>query len=108
MDKDNTVCKSVWGPASTTVSRKYFNQVTAGPAAEDARWQLPYTPNQMLEMRLRARLNEMFEHVNVFKSKTGVHIFVVQGGEAVVLGDDPAMFPSDSLVSQLRLLAKSV
>ena len=67
----------------------------------------PYR-HQMLAMRLRLSEGEKFPFDDIHTSlgKEKVFVFVVQNDQAVTLEDDPLMFPSDLLITQLRLIAK--
>ena len=60
-----------------------------------------------LAMRLRIAEGSMmpFQHISTAYTGEQVFIFVVQNGEAVVLTDESSLFPSDTLITQLRLLA---
>jgi len=45
-----------------------------------------------------------FEHMSVHVSKEKAVVFIVTKGEPVTITDDKALFPSDALVTQLRML----
>lgn len=77
----------------------------------------PRTPNpmetnsgrmEMLAMRLRIPINGAwgFDHISTALGKDKVFVFIVQNDRAVALEDDASLFPSDTLVTQLRLLQK--
>lgn len=59
-----------------------------------------------IAMRLRVAegMKLPFQHINTAWAGEKVFVFVVQRGEAVVLTDDSNLFPSDTLITQLRLL----
>ena len=59
-----------------------------------------------IAMRLRVHegMKMPFHHINTAWTGEKVFVFVVQKGEAVVLTDDSALFPSDTLITQLRLI----
>lgn len=63
---------------------------------------------QMLAMRLRISEGDKlpFDDIHTSLGKEKVFVFVVQNDQAVTLEDDPLMFPSDTLITQLRLIAK--
>ena len=72
------------------------------------------SPMSMLCMRMqwgpysRVEPSELstlpFEHVGVHLGENKAIIFVVTKGEPVTITDDKALFPSDALVTQLRML----
>jgi glutamate synthase domain-containing protein 1 len=62
---------------------------------------------RMLGMRLRVKAAETFgfEYITAHQiDETKVVLFIVHNKQPVVLEDDGALFPSDQLVSQLRLM----
>ncbi len=63
---------------------------------------------KLLAMRLRIPEGNTLPYQDLFTSLAGdkVFVFVVQDGQAVTLEDTAAMFPSDQLITQLRLLDK--
>jgi len=64
--------------------------------------------SKMLGMRLRLKEGERFPFDSIHTSlgKEKVFVFIVQNDKAATLEDDVGMFPSDTLVTQLRLIAK--
>ena len=68
----------------------------------------PRSRHHMLAMRLRitegARMP--FDDLHTSLGKEKVFVFIVQNDQAVTLEDDRNLFPSDTLVTQLRLIAK--
>lgn len=64
--------------------------------------------NKMIAMRLRVPEGNTMPYQDLFTSLAGdkVFVFVVQDNQAVTLEDDAALFPSDTLITQLRLLDK--
>lgn len=64
--------------------------------------------HRLLAMRLRLLEGETFPYQDLFTSLAGdkVFVFVVQDNQAVTLEDNATMFPSDQLITQLRLLDK--
>lgn len=62
---------------------------------------------KMLAMRLRAELTKLpYEFIDTHLSGDKVFVFVVQDNQAVTIEDSTALFPSDTLITQLRLLEK--
>lgn len=63
---------------------------------------------KMIAMRLRLHEGQKIPYHDLFTSLAGdkVFVFVVQDNQAVTLEDDAALFPSDTLITQLRLLDK--
>ena len=58
---------------------------------------------EMVEMRLRKPLK--FDHIHAYKHKEEfVHFLIWVKGELVTLKDDWGLFPSDQLITQIRLL----
>jgi hypothetical protein len=59
-------------------------------------------------LRMRLRIEEgathPLEYITTHATDDVVYVFVVQKGQAIVLEDAPGMFPSDELVTRLRLL----
>lgn len=49
-----------------------------------------------------------FDHISIHESTSKVFVFVVLDGKATTIEDEAAMFPSDTLVTQLRMLADKV
>ena len=62
----------------------------------------------MLAMRLRISEGEHwgFDSLHTSLGKEKVFVFVVQDGKTATLEDDASMFPSDTLITQLRLIQK--
>ena len=63
---------------------------------------------KMIAMRMRVPEGNTMPYQDLFTSLAGdkVFVFVVQDNQAVTLEDDAALFPSDTLITQLRLLDK--
>lgn len=60
-----------------------------------------------IAMRLRVSENNMgFENIHTWMSGETVFVFVVQNGKAVTIEDQAGLFPSDMLITQLRLIQK--
>lgn len=55
-------------------------------------------------LRLDEGVMHPFEFINLHITDEKAFVFIVKKGEAVILEDDPSMFPSDKLVASLRLL----
>lgn len=47
-----------------------------------------------------------FDFIAAYKDPASAIVFVVQGGEPTTIEDDAGLFPSDALVSKLRLLLR--
>jgi hypothetical protein len=61
----------------------------------------------MISMRLRrpsSLIPQEFEDLHTVLSKDKVFVLIVTKGELVSLVDDASMFPSDTLITQIRLL----
>jgi hypothetical protein len=71
-----------------------------------------YTPVEMLSMRMRWDRNAYgkshggaFLHVDVYDAGTKVFVFIVTNDvSAVTLEDDKELYPSDTLITKIRLL----
>lgn len=65
-------------------------------------------PMKMLSMRMRWHnmIRAPFEHISVYYNPghPTAYVFIIHKGEPVTLTDDTTMFPSDQLITQLRLL----
>lgn len=63
---------------------------------------------EMIAMRLHLQegMEYPFQHISTAAIADKVFVFVVQNDQSVTLEDDRAMFPSDVLITQLRLLMK--
>jgi hypothetical protein len=61
-----------------------------------------YTPVAMIEMRLGGAHG--FDHLTVYGAKEKTFVFIAHKGQGQILEDDPALFPSDKLITQLRLI----
>ncbi|MGE0677823.1 hypothetical protein [Pseudolabrys sp.] len=57
-------------------------------------------------LRQTASSNMGFDYVGAHKSGDTVNVFVVVGGQPTILQDGWDLFPSDQLVTQIRLLKK--
>lgn len=64
--------------------------------------------HKLLAMRLRVPEGQRMPFHDLFTSLAGdkVFVFVVQDGQAVTLEDEAPLYPSDQLITQLRLLEK--
>ena len=62
----------------------------------------------MLAMRLRVREGEIwpFDSIQTSLGNEKVFVFILQGDKPAIFEDDVLMFPSDTLITQLRLIAK--
>ena len=72
----------------------------------------PMDPLQLIAARLRLPMEQgmrmewpNLDHINVYtKGADTAIVFIVKGGKPVCIEDDPSLFPSDNLITQLRLL----
>lgn len=64
---------------------------------------------KVLVWRLRLRMGEPlpWQHISTCYLEGNVFIFVVANNKAVILEDDPLLYPSDALISALRLLSEA-
>lgn len=70
-----------------------------------------FTLEGMIAMRLRIQQGSRipFDHLNcAYVTPEKVAVFVVQNGQHMVLEDDANLFPSDTLITQLRLIMPEV
>lgn len=70
------------------------------PGAKQAR---PMAPMDVLKGRLRIN-GFPFEHISHHINDKMAVLFIVKSDKIVTLEDDPHLFPSDNLVTQLRML----
>lgn len=72
--------------------------------AED--WNGKTTPLAMIAMRLRIRNGDPWpvDHMTAHVTDNEAFVFIVNKGKPTVIEDDPALFPSDALITQLRLI----
>ena len=78
------------------------------PAYHNDGIESPRYREQMLAMRMRLREGDKFpfDAIHVALGKEKVFVFVLQNDNPVTFEDDLSLFPSDTLVTQLRLIAK--
>jgi len=80
------------------------------PYRDDHKYDLNNDNARKMMIAMRLRLEDgvyfPFEHLSTAKAGDKVFIFVVQNNQPVTLEDEAGMFPSDTLVTQLRLLMK--
>lgn len=86
-------------------AEKIMNQAQI---VRDTPYQMGSDLNRMRMLMMRLRINESYslplDHISTGLGGDHVFVFVVKDGKPVTLTDDAAMFPSDALVTQLRLL----
>jgi hypothetical protein len=58
----------------------------------------------MMRLRITEASTIPFQHISTGLGGDHVFVFIVKGGEPITLRDDVALFPSDTLITQLRLL----
>lgn len=74
-------------------------------------------PLQMLQMRMRwGRYSgpylqqgtyvepSPFDHLDVFQGKKDFIVFIIKDGDPVIIRDSHELFPSDTLITQLKLI----
>ena len=83
---------------------------TTGPVKPPST--LPMDPLQLIAARLRLPMEQGMlikfpglDHIHVHtKGVDTAIVFIVKDGKPVTVEDDPSLFPSDNLITQLRLL----
>ena len=64
-----------------------------------------YSAREKLVMRMGwVRTANMPDHIHIVETKGAVHVFGVRNDEGFMLKDDPGLFPSDTLITQLRMV----
>ena len=88
--------------------QKIYAEAAAAAKAENQVFNLRSDLQRMRMLNMRLRINEgyllPFDHISTGLGGDHVFVFVVKDGKPVTLTDDAAMFPSDALITQLRLL----
>lgn len=66
----------------------------------------PYSSYEKLAMRLNMPRGATFgfDWMNIYEGPNTVFVFIVQGEKAIILEDPVALFPSDKIVAQVRLM----
>lgn len=66
-------------------------------------------PYDKLKMRLGMAKADTFDldYCHIFEGTNRTYVFVVKGDKALILEDEPALFPSDSLVAQFQLFREA-
>lgn len=85
-------------------------QIFQNKPMASARSMQDYQRNQMLLCgRLKIKEGDQipFNFIEMYVTDEVAFVFVVNGKEHVTLEDDPNMFPSDKLITELRLLIGS-
>jgi hypothetical protein len=92
----NTVNSGMWAPSP-------FPTPMSKPQIETASWR-----RSAIGTRLQLEVGERlpFDELETALGDDKVYVMIVTNGKGVMLEDDRALFPSDTLVTQLRLLAK--
>jgi hypothetical protein len=102
-----TITAAGTGPWSTVNSGKWapspLPPPISKPQIETASWR-----HSAIGTRLRLDVGEKlpFDELETALGDDKVYVMIVTNGKGVMLEDDRALFPSDTLVTQLRLLAK--
>jgi hypothetical protein len=90
-------------------TRRYNpNPVPSNPSPLSSLIESEAYRHKLLAMRLRIPEGTKMPYQDLFSSLAGdkVFVFIVQDNQAVTLEDSTVMFPSDQLITQLRLLDK--
>lgn len=85
------------------------NQASAGQVRTPVPGQISDTRAvDMIHMRLHIPNGSLkpFEFLNAHQSGDEVHVFVIADGKPVVFTDGIGLFPSDQLITQLRLIGQ--
>jgi hypothetical protein len=97
------VDKSVFGMAASgsATPRKPFKVPAPGNTDQQMR-----ARNKMIAMRLRIQegMDLPFDHCMTHETRDRVLVFLVLGDKPITLEDDPNLFPSDTLITQMRVL----
>lgn len=96
---------------TTTSWPSHWTTTVIPPTPNFAQVNLPFEPDLLGMIRSRFRLSPgealPFDHIYCVKKKNDVVlVLVVNGDQHVILEDGYELFPSDGLVTSLRLLAK--
>jgi hypothetical protein len=69
----------------------------------------PWSPYEKLAMRLNVPRGEEMpcDNCHIVSSPNKTFVFVVKGDKALILEDDPFLFPSDRLVGQFLLFVRT-
>lgn len=67
-----------------------------------------YDPLQMIAMRMKIAQGEAFpfDHISAFSNDKVAVVLVVKGSQVTTIEDDAGLFPSDTLITKLLLLAR--
>lgn len=82
----------------------------AEKAARDQEKAVPMDPMQQIAMRMRwgsepgRIIVTGFEFIQAYVKDNVAVVFIVHGGKPVTIEDDAGLFPSDALITKLRLL----
>lgn len=105
----NAIASGKYNPGGILTVRDGESFTIGGNMASSSEYS-PDTLANMVRMRLRSKPSSYFEHWHFHKTlRKGESLVVgliIQDGEVTVLEDAWALFPSDQLITQLRLLEK--
>ena len=98
--------------AMEKVVRRHIEELKHQQAAAERSPSYPMPSNlDKLSMRMgwHGSRIKTFQHIDIVALPTKVLVWAITNGDfqSVVIEDDPSMFPSDTLVTQLRLLEKA-
>jgi hypothetical protein len=97
-------------PTATEILQKMrAMQVMQEQIEYQKRANMNVTPMQMIAMRLFRNAKEghkvhPFQHMDAFVDEHVAVVFIIHNNKPVTIEDDVYLFPSDSLITQLRLL----
>lgn len=98
------------GPYALSVDSASLARSIIGPSVNRTNNALEdsWSRHRMIAMRLRIPEGERmpFDDIHTSLGKEKIFVFILQNDKPVVLEDDIGLFPSDALVTQLRLIAK--
>lgn len=68
-----------------------------------------WSPYDKLKMRLGLQEADTFglDYCHVFEGPNRTFLFMVKGNNAIILEDEPSIFPSDTLLAQFRLFVEA-
>lgn len=92
------------GTSSVDLARRISNAFPTRPPTNDIAY--PDNRKSMIAMRLRLTdgVKWPFDFLETHLHEERVLVFLVVGGKPVMLEDDANLFPSDTLITQLRLI----
>jgi hypothetical protein len=91
------------GPSSVDIARRISGMY---PSRNLGDMSVPENRKSMIAMRLRLEdgMKWPFDFLETHWHDDTVYVFLVANGKPVMLQDDAGLFPSDTLITQLRLI----